>query len=150
MTVYRTYIPKPPLTEFVELFWLYEGYNPSHSKERVLPNGSLELTINLHDDTQRIYDRHNYDQFQTYRGCVIGGTHSKFLILDTDCQASMVGVHFKPGGAFPFLSVPAGELHEEVVSLDTLWGTAASDLRDQLLETDSVGSKFHILEQFLL
>ena len=30
--VYRTYIPRPPLSEFVDLFWWYEGYDP-HTPE---------------------------------------------------------------------------------------------------------------------
>ena len=60
MTVYRTYIPRPPLADFVDLYWLYEGYNLPHAKERVLPDGSMQLVINLRDDTLPVYDRQNH------------------------------------------------------------------------------------------
>ena len=50
-TIYRTYTPRKPLADFVETFWLYENYNPSHAKERRLPDGSMELVINLREDT---------------------------------------------------------------------------------------------------
>ena len=56
MLSYR-YIPAPPLSEFVELLWLYEGYQQPHEKERLLPDGSMELAINLKEDLTRVYDR---------------------------------------------------------------------------------------------
>lgn len=41
---YATHIPQPPLSRFVELFWLYDGYSAgSHNKERLMPDGSIEL-----------------------------------------------------------------------------------------------------------
>ncbi len=150
MTVYRTYIPQPPLANFVDIFWLYEGYNPPHAKERVLPNGSMELVINLREDTLRVYDGQKHDQFQSFRGCLLCGAHSEFSVIDTASQESIMGVHFKPGGAFPFLTLPADELHTADVSLDTLWGATADDLRDRLLEAETPETRFHILEQSLL
>ncbi len=81
---------------------------------------------------------------------MISGAHSQFSLIDATGQSSMMGVHFKPGGAFPFLPLPAAELHNEVVDLDILWGAVAIDLREQLLEARTPESRFHILEQFLL
>jgi len=41
-------------------------------------------------------------------------------------------VHFKPGGAaFP---LPAGELHNQIISLNELWHGRAAELRDCLLK----------------
>jgi hypothetical protein len=50
--VYHTYIPQPPLADFVDKFWLYEGISAQHTKERKLPDGTTELIINLRDDTR--------------------------------------------------------------------------------------------------
>jgi AraC-like DNA-binding protein len=41
-------------------------------------------------------------------------------------------------------------LHNEVISLDMLWGSLALNLREQLLEASTPGDRFSILEQFLL
>ncbi|HEX3120946.1 MAG TPA: helix-turn-helix domain-containing protein, partial [Candidatus Acidoferrum sp.] len=58
---------------------------------------------------------------------------------------------FRPGGAFPFLRLPAGELQDGNASLADLWGRqAASDLREQLLAARSPRQKFKILEQTFL
>ena len=50
LTVYDNFFPRPPLSAFVECFWFYEGDVPSYKKERRLPDGSMELVINLRDD----------------------------------------------------------------------------------------------------
>lgn len=148
--VYRTHVPRPPLSDFVELFWLYEGYDAPHAKERVLPDGSMELVINLRDDELRVYDRRDTDLFRSFRGYLVSGAHSEYVVIDTDSQDSLVGVHFKPGGAFPFLGLPAGELRDAHASLDELWGARAIELRDRLLEAETPEAKFNILEHALL
>lgn len=148
--MYRSYIPSPPLSDFVELFWYYEGHATPHAKERVLPTGTMELIINLRDDTARVYDRQNTDRYQSYRGSLICGAHSGFFVIDTVSQASIMGVHFKPGGAFPFLKWPSVELRDAHVSLETLWGAAADELRDRLLEAETTEDRFHVLERVLM
>ena len=48
--LYSTYKPRPPLSEFVELFWLYDGYTQPHAKERIMPDGSMQIVVNLLED----------------------------------------------------------------------------------------------------
>jgi AraC-like DNA-binding protein len=146
----RHYTPRPPLSNFVDILWLYEGYSKPHDKERLLPDGSMELVVNLSEDEARVYDRRDTSQFQTSRGVVLVGVQSEFFVIDTAEQVSVMGAHFKPGGAFPFFNLPAGEFHNQHVSLDLLWGTSARDLRDRLLEALTPEAKFTILEESLL
>jgi AraC-like DNA-binding protein len=143
-------VPTAPLSEFVELLWLYEGYHQPHQMERLLPDGSMELVINLNDDQVRVYDPRDIGKFQTLRGSVVVGAHSEFFVIDTAEQHTVAGVHFRPGGAFPFLGLPAGELHNMQVSLEDLWGRPAGRLRERLLDAPTAQAKFRILEQTLL
>src|SRR5437762_5733252 len=106
MTLYHLYTPPPPLATFIDVIWFYEGVSAAHEKERVLPDGSMELVINLREDTIQIYDRQNHSQPQRFRGIVLSGAHSEFFVIDTASQESIMGVHFKPGGAFPFVALP--------------------------------------------
>lgn len=69
--VYRAHIPQPPLSDFVALFWLYDGYDQPHSKERCLPTGTVELVINLLDETLRVYDRQDHARFHSFRGALL-------------------------------------------------------------------------------
>ena len=46
--IYRRHIPSAPLNRFVDYFWFYTGFFPDHSVARVLPDGAVELLIDLH------------------------------------------------------------------------------------------------------
>jgi len=147
---YLTHVPKPPLSQFIHLLWLYEGCTQSHAKERVLPTGEMQIVVNLLEDKSCVYDRVDPDRRQTFSGSLLSGAHSQYQVIGTAPRRCILGVHFKPGGAFPFLRMPAGELRDATVSLDTLWGASAVDLRDRLLEAPTHQDRFEILQQALL
>jgi AraC-like DNA-binding protein len=134
----------------VACFWLAERAAQPYQKERALPTGTFELVINLRDDRIQIFDRQQLDRIQSFCGTMICGVHSEYFVTDSAPDESILGVHFKPGGAMPFLPVPAGELHNAHVSLDVLWGANAGELRNRLLELDTPLARFRLLEQFLL
>ena len=150
MAINHCYIPRPPLSAFIEFFWLYEGDIPLHNKERRLPDGAASLIISLRNEHIRIYDWHAPSRFHDCGGIVMSGARSELALIDTGCQEEILGVQFRAGGAFPFLALPANDLHNEIVSLDMLWGEAAIDLREQLLVARTREMRFQILEQFLL
>jgi AraC-like DNA-binding protein len=148
--LYISHKPLPPLSDFVDVLWLYEGYDVPHEKERLLPDGSVELVINLAEDRIRVYDSHDPEKSYTIPGCVVSGPRSEFFVIDTAGEASTVGVHFKPGGAFPFFAVSPAELHNQSVALECLWGSASARLRDRLLEATTSENKLTVLECCLL
>jgi AraC-like DNA-binding protein len=125
-------IPRPPLSEFVELIWLSENYLQPHPQERLLPTGTMTLVIFL-DEASRLASG-------------ISGAHSEFTLLDTSKPFSMIGVAFKPGGGFPFIGLPAGELHNLDVPLEAVWGRSAAALRDRLLDANTPQAKFGVVE----
>ena len=149
MTAFRKRAPGWPLCEFVEVLWYYEGPARPHAFERIMPDGSVEMVINLREDRLRVYERQAPKLAYTTRGCLISGPRSEYFVIDTQQQLATVGVHFKPGGAFPFLAMPATEIQDLQVSLDAIWGRAASDMREELLEAEGVDAKFDVLTRHL-
>jgi len=145
---FQTYFPRPPLSSFIEYFWSFTGTNPPRSRRLTLPDGSINLVIDLYDHKTRIHNRD--DKETTLESSVISGPHSDFYITDSSNERSMIGVHFKPGSAGPFLKLSSMELNNAHVSLDGLWGIAATDLRDELLYSNSVEDRFRILEKYFL
>jgi AraC-like DNA-binding protein len=149
--LYVTHLPKPPLNQFVELFWFYDGFPARpHKKERLMPDGSVELVINLNEDETRIYDRENFEKCERLPGSVLCGPHSSFFVIDTAEQDSVIGIHFKPGGVFPFFKLPADELQNQHISLGDLWGAEGGFLRERLLEAPTPEIKFRVMEECLL
>ncbi|HKD73888.1 MAG TPA: DUF6597 domain-containing transcriptional factor, partial [Ktedonobacterales bacterium] len=150
MTIHHIYKPASPLADFIDMFWWYDDYSLPYGRERLLPTGTVELVINLKDETMRIYDRHDLTRYHRFRGPLICGPHARFFHIDAEQQSSIIGIHFKAGGAFPFFGVPIGELQDTHLALETLWGDAAHELRGRLCAAATPEAKFHILEQALL
>jgi AraC-like DNA-binding protein len=148
--IFVRHAPRSPLGEFVETLWHCAGYVPKHGRERRLPSGVVELVINLRDDTMRVYDQDHRDGFRCVRGSVLCGPQARHIILDTRCQESAIGVQFKPGGAAPFFGLPTRELSDVQVPLADIWGAAADDLRQQLLEARTPQARLALLETTLL
>jgi AraC-like DNA-binding protein len=136
--IYRRYTPRPPLSDFVELLWLFQKPMPAHGSERVLPTGTVELVINLGDRSVGGFD------------AIVAGPHQRFFVLDTSQPSSVMGAHFKPGGVSAFLGLPVDELRNLHVPLEALWGRRAAELRECLLATPGVEDRLVLLERLLL
>ena len=149
MSIYR-HIPGPPLGQHVEWLWYFVDFMPDHDREHVLPDGSFDLIINLEDRPRKLFDRENACRFDTFKRGWLSGTHTEFIIIDALPVSTMIGAHFKPGGAARFLGLPAGELCRQVVELDALWGAGIWDWREQLLAARGATAKFAVFEQMLL
>lgn len=140
--------PKAPVSDFVEYLWLVSDA-PAHEKERILPVGTLELVINLHEDEIRIYD--DAGQRRALSGTIVSGAYGHPFVIDTQEHALTMGVHFRPGGAFPFTVAPPGELGNAHVDLALLWGKkTVEELRDRLAGARTHTERFRILEGALI
>src|SRR5579863_4248044 len=149
MVSYR-YKPPAPLDRFVEVIWVMEAPAAPHSKERLLPDGSVEIVFDLGSASFPIFTNEMLTRRDCFRGSVVCGPHSRPFGIDTSTGTSVAGVHFKPGGAHPFLGLPFGELHNMHVGLDAFWGrNTATRVRDQLLEAPTPQAKAQVLERQL-
>ena len=144
------YIPPPPLSEFIKGFWYWDGYIQPHAKERLLPDGSMTMVFNLGQDRIGLLDAERPGKIQSRPAQLISGAHSTSFTVETCDMVTTLGVQFKPGGAFPFLGMPAGELAEQHISLEDVFGPAVREVRWRLLEVSAPKRKFRILEQWLL
>ena len=147
---FRRRRPRGALAGFVELLWYWDEPVRQHDFERLLPDGSMELVINLCDDEIRVYDRRDVRSYERLEGCALVGPHSQYFVIDTAQQGRVLGVHFRPGGAFPFFRPPAEELHGLHVSLSDLWGEFGREMRERLLAASTVDAKFELLEAALM
>jgi AraC-like DNA-binding protein len=146
--IYLTYAPGLPLSEFVDYFWLFDGGHAPR-KERIVPSGTTELVINLRDDEIRIHHPARSNQPRRFSGAVLSGPYSSVLVVDAMQHESMLGVHFKPGGAFPFLAALASDLTNAHADLTDLWGRAGLELRERLCVAKTHREQFQIVEEVL-
>jgi AraC-like DNA-binding protein len=147
---FHSYIPRPPLCDFIEDIRLYENYAGKHVRERILPSGTLAMIFNLRDDELRIYHPSDPSQPRRFSGALLSGAYAETFMTDIAEEASTLGVHFKPGGAFPVLSLATGELANAHIDLRAIWGPAATDLHAQLCDLSAPSERFLHVERALM
>jgi AraC-like DNA-binding protein len=146
---YFVYRPPPHLARVVDYFWSL-SHVPSHSRERVIPSGAMELVINLLEGEAPIY-KPTGEEYARFRRPVVSGAYNRAFLVETRPHASMIGVHLKPGGAASLLRVPAGELTNRHVELEAVLGRRfVEELRERLCAAAQPRQRFQILEHALV
>ena len=142
--------PRAPLSRYVAGLWLVSG-GDCPRRECILPNGTVELVVNLRDDRIRIEGTAHGAPGRTLSGAAVSGTYSEAFIIDARQHAGMIGVHFRPGGASAVLGVPSADLADAHADLASLWGDAiARELRERLCAAATHHARFRLLEDVLI
>jgi AraC-like DNA-binding protein len=138
---YLTRVPRPPLDGLIDDLYYLDGV-PPYAKLRLPPMPSATLILNL-GAPFRISGAEYHD------GCVVT-TPTRALEFGYPSQTRSVGVHFKPWGLAPFLSMPAAELRDLPVTVEQVWGRATSaELRDRLATAAGPQAMLTLLESEL-
>jgi len=135
-SAFRVYRPSRALAPFVGCFWSCDRYVVSHTSERVLPTGTADVIF-------------RGDDCRALRGGLTG-PRSRYLTVSTERPFSAVGIHFKPGGVYPFFGGATVDLADASAPLVDLWGSAADELSERLACGEAPEDRFRALEQMLL
>jgi AraC-like DNA-binding protein len=146
--VYIHHIPAPPLDAYIDDLYYING-PPPYSHLKALPMPSLHLMVNL-GDAFRVYEADQPQPAATCSESWAMGLLSTYQIVEWPLNVQFFGVHFKPGGVYPFLGIPASELHNQIVSLDAIWGCLAGEIRERLYAAATVQAGFALFEGLLL
>lgn len=146
----RRYIPSAPLSAFVNCLWYLDQEPQTHAKERLLPNGESSIILDLLDGPIRIYNAQDVSRYSTYRSAIFSGARSNCFAIDSCERERVIGVQFRPGGAFPFFRPPASETENATVDLEDLWPRCAREIRERLLLAPSIDAMLHELERCLI
>lgn len=138
--------PSPPLAALIDSIWLAEREALPHSRERSLPTGCADIVIPLLQDSIVRFD--GVDDFDPkhFRGGIVQGPHDQFSVRGMGGPSSVIGVHFKPGGAAAFFGGALPGLRNRTVLLEELWGAPARELRERLQAAASPADRIRILE----
>jgi AraC-like DNA-binding protein len=115
------------------MIWRYDGKESGAHRENVLPNGRLQMMINLASGQGHV--------------C---GLQSHHTVVETASIPPMLGIVFRPGGARGLFRAAADDFVNSIVPLDDVWGARAAQLRNRLLEAGNSERQFRILESGLL
>lgn len=149
MISYREQLPSPALQRYLECFWFAAdtGDLPSANPERILPDGCLELIFHLGADFQRWSPTEGWEKQP--RSFIVGEL-TRFLIVRPTGHAIIMGVRFRPRGAYRFLRLPLDELTDQNIPLTDVWGREGQQLEEAVQEAQDVGERQMLVEEFLL
>jgi AraC-like DNA-binding protein len=149
MLSHRTRRVLPPLAPHVEHLWMVRGCLPGHWRNRILPDGAMELIFNL-GDAQRLCATGDLKRHTVFRHSWLSGERTEPIVIDEAGTVDLVGVRFRAGGAWPFIGVPLREFSDQVVELESVLGPDISELRDRLGDATSDDAQFDLVERWLV
>jgi AraC-like DNA-binding protein len=141
--------PSRPLAPFVSYLAYYETRFPP-VREVLLPTGSMVLVMNLADDAARWYDGPRLATAHSVRGAVVVGPGAGRLGVDLADLRCIIGVLFRPGGAYPFFGPPASAFDFPIVDLEAVWGHHGRFARERVLAAPTPEARLSIMERILV
>lgn len=138
----------PPLAPHVEHLWMARGYLPGRWRNMILPDGAIELIINL-GDPQKLCAPRDPARGTVFGRSWISGERAEPIVIDEAGHVHLVGVRLRAGGAWPFLGIPLREFTDQVVELEAILGREVSQLRDRLGEAATDDARFDLMEDWL-
>lgn len=144
------HVPRGPLGRFVEHITYYCGYTPNHSREKLIPDGAIQIIVDLTETPKRLYEDVDGRAGVDFRNAWISGMHRKFIVIESQANSSMMVIRFQPGGAEALFRQPASLLTDSVYSLGDILGAASASLRDRILEANGATARLAAGEAWLM
>lgn len=142
--------PAAPLETFVDLLWWSRRAAPYSVSEHMLPTGTCQLVIALHDRPVRWAPADAAADWRTWRHGIVHGPQATYYRAGPKPAGAVIGAAFRPGAAGAVLGVPAAELVDRHVTLEELWGPSGRALQERLAACRDPRDALRALERALV
>jgi AraC-like DNA-binding protein len=153
MMQYTEQRPSPSLAEHLECFWFLSDTDSSAAigtSERVLPDGCVEWIFHLGTPFQRrINTTSNIGEWERQPRSFIVGELTRSILLQPAGDVAVMGVRFRPGGAYRFLPFSLRDFTDCTVPTGDVWGREGNYLEEAVLEARHNMQRQQLVEDFL-
>ncbi|SIR17949.1 AraC family transcriptional regulator [Maribacter ulvicola] len=146
---YQTFLPHSDLESLVSCYWTLEiPKKASSEKQRIIPDGCIEMAFILGDDIKRYTSQ---DKFILQpRAMVLGQTIEPFFIEPTG-YVNTFAIRFYPYGFANFVTMPIKDLVNKETPLQFLFEkNSAKELEQNIIKAKDSRQRIEIMENFLL
>lgn len=145
---YKTYQPHIDLEALIKCYWtLKVPAKMTGQKQRIVPDGCIELIFILGDDIRRYITASEF--VIQPRAMVLGQTSKPFFVEPTGYVNSFA-VRFYPYGFANFVSTLIGDLVDKETPIELLFGEeAAEQLSQAINQAADTEARIMIVEKFL-
>jgi len=144
--IYLKKTPTPPLSSWIRTLWYCRAPHIPHRRERVLPNGCMQIILNLSREYLTDCGTEGTANGRLSRAIVVGA-RARYEVVDTTDMDELVGILFQPAGFTGLFHERADLFFERFVALDDVW--AGSNIIERLSEIRTPAGKLQTLEELL-
>lgn len=146
---YQTFQPHSDLSALVKCHWTLEvpaEYNSE--KQRIVPDGCMELIFILGDDIKR-YTSEN--EFIVQPRVIVVGQITEPFIIQPVGYVHCFATRFYPYGTANFIKTPLKNLENKETPIAELFGKSTADeLEQKIIQATDTQQRIEIIETFLL
>ncbi|WP_409437536.1 helix-turn-helix domain-containing protein [Mycobacterium sp. SMC-14] len=142
--------PRPPLSESIAYFGYWDRRGAGPHRSRALPRGAATIVIDIGERPEVDFFGADACTRVSVPPAFFIGAGTASYVTQIDTAQTVITVHFRSGGAWPFVGIAQGELTDACVGLGELWGREAVTLRQRLAEASSAAARVKLLEALLM
>lgn len=143
-------IPPPEkYSSLVESIFYFKDYNAEHPFERLVPDGSMNIIIELDNQLRHIVDNDTHEPIYDYKRVWVSGLHDEYFTITVPPDGELLVIRFKPCGAKPFLHQPIDELKGKVLNANEKLWMDLLQLRENILAASNLKSKLNLAIEWL-
>ncbi len=146
---YQTFQPHPDLSALVKFYWTLEvPFDPSNQKQKIIPDGCIEMTFNLEDKIKRYISE---NEFIVHPNSMVMGQRTKSYYIEPLGNVNSFAICFYPYGFANFICTPLENLVDVETPIESLFGEIpAKELEQKIIQATSTQERIEIIETFLL
>lgn len=137
----RIYRPVSPLADYVDFIGDWRSREADYWS-RALPRGAVTVIFDVGQRQQLDFYAADGKTRLDVPPAFITGSHTASYVSNIPADEPVMAVHFRPGGAFPFLGIPLGDIEDAYVGVDQVWGSDGRELHERLIDTSSARPAF--------
>ena len=145
---YQTFQPHPDLDALIKCYWTLEVPAEKDSqKQRIVPDGCLEMIFILGDDIKRYTSE---DEFIIQPRAVIIGQITEPFFIEPTAYVNCFAVRFYPYGFANFAATSIKTLANKETPISLLFGDGpANELEYKIINATNTKHRIEIVEDFL-
>jgi len=146
---YKTFKPTKDLEAIVKYYWtLKVPYDPENKKQKIIPDGCIEMTFNFGDKIKRFTSEYEY--IINPDAVVMGQRTKPYNILPIG-NVDTFAICFYPHGFANFINIPLELIVDKEIPIADLFGEAeANALEQRMMNATTTAMRIKIIETFLL
>ena len=147
MMVYVECQPSPVLRPWVRTLWYCRFPGAARGRERVLPDGCVQMVFNLSRDFLTDCGKNGVENGRLARAILVG-PRAQYDVIETSDMEELAGIVIEPGGFGGLFGERADLCFSQSLSLYDLWNDA--QLMESIIEASTPAEKIGWLDRSLV